>query len=54
MGSGTPGGPSLDEAGRGRLHARWQLTDRHMTELTGAVAGEIEKAKVFLDIAAQH
>jgi len=25
-----------------------------MTELTGVVAGEIEKAKVFLEIAARH
>jgi HD-like signal output (HDOD) protein len=54
MGASIPGGPSLDEAGRGRLHTRWRLTDRHLTELTGAVAGEIEKAKVFLEIAARH
>jgi hypothetical protein len=25
-----------------------------LTELTGAVAGEIEKAKVFLEIATRH
>jgi putative nucleotidyltransferase with HDIG domain len=54
MGAGIPGGLSLDEAGRDRLHTRWKLTDRHLTELTGAVAGEIEKAKVFLEIATRH
>lgn len=51
MGAATPGGLSLDEPGRDRLSARWPFTADALAELTAAVAVEVEKAKVFLDIA---
>jgi HD-like signal output (HDOD) protein len=54
MGAGIPGGLSLDEEGRLRLHTRWNLKDQHLSELAAAVAEEIEKAKVFLEIAARN
>jgi putative nucleotidyltransferase with HDIG domain len=51
MGATTPGGVSLDEPGRDRLSARWPFTADALAELTAAAAVEVEKAKVFLDIA---
>lgn len=51
MGAGVPGGLSLDEGGRDRLGRRWGQLGRSLTEFTAAVADEIEKAKVFLEIA---
>jgi putative nucleotidyltransferase with HDIG domain len=54
MGAGISGGISLNAEERRRLHTRWKLTDRHLTELTATVADEIEKAKVFLEIASRH
>jgi len=51
MGATTPGGLSLDEQGRDRLNVRWPFTADALAELTAAVTIEVEKAKVFLDIA---
>jgi HD-like signal output (HDOD) protein len=51
MGAGTPGGLSLEDDGHGRLHRDWGLAGRSLTEPTAAVETEIEKAKVFLEIA---
>lgn len=51
MGAGIPGGLGLDEDGRNRLGRRWDLSGRSLTELEAAVGAEIEKAKVFLEIA---
>jgi HD-like signal output (HDOD) protein len=53
MGAGTPGGHSLNEQERAWLNRRWQLRDDDLTEMSGPVAVEIEKAKVFLEIAAR-
>jgi putative nucleotidyltransferase with HDIG domain len=54
VGAGTTGGLSLDEQAHGRLHRRWDLSERHLAQFSEAVAQEIEKAKVFLDIAARR
>lgn len=54
MGATIPGGLSLDQQGQGELNARWKLTPDALADLTGAVADEVEKAKVFLEIAAQR
>jgi putative nucleotidyltransferase with HDIG domain len=52
MGAGTPGGLSLDEDGRRNASA--DLTNRNLSELSTAVVDEIEKAKVFLEIASRN
>jgi putative nucleotidyltransferase with HDIG domain len=55
MGAGTPGGhSSLDADGRGCLQMRWDAAGHHLTELSAAVVEEIEKAKVFLEIAGRN
>jgi putative nucleotidyltransferase with HDIG domain len=54
MGATIPGGLSLDHQGQRELKARWKLTADDLADLTGAVADEVEKAKVFLEIAAQR
>jgi len=51
MGAGMPGGGSLDENERQRALAAWNLTSEALAALTAAVAVEIEKARVFLEIA---
>jgi putative nucleotidyltransferase with HDIG domain len=51
MGAGIPGGGSLDENERQRALAAWNLTSEALTAITSAVAVEIEKARVFLEIA---
>jgi putative nucleotidyltransferase with HDIG domain len=51
MGAGIPGGSSLDENERQRTLATWNLTSEALAALTAAVAVEIEKARVFLEIA---
>ena len=51
MGAGIPGGSSLDENERQRTLAAWNLTSEALAALTAAVAVEIEKARVFLEIA---
>ena len=51
MGAGIPGGSSLDENERKRALAAWNLTSEAVAALTAAVAVEIEKARVFLEIA---
>ncbi|MBI5581086.1 MAG: HDOD domain-containing protein [Deltaproteobacteria bacterium] len=51
MGAGVPGGSSLDENERQRALAAWNLTAEALATLTAAVAVEIEKARVFLEIA---
>jgi putative nucleotidyltransferase with HDIG domain len=51
MGAGIPGGSSLDEDERQRALAAWNLTSETLEALTAAVAVEIEKARVFLEIA---
>jgi HD-like signal output (HDOD) protein len=53
MGAGTPGGHSLNASERAWLNRRWQLQDEDLAQMGTAVAGEIEKAKVFLEIAAR-
>jgi putative nucleotidyltransferase with HDIG domain len=53
MGATIPGGLSLDEQGQGELNARWRLMPDALADLTAAVADEVEKAKVFLEIAAR-
>jgi putative nucleotidyltransferase with HDIG domain len=54
MGATTPGGLSLDGQGRNRLTARWPFTAEALAELAAAVSVEVEKAKVFLEIAARR
>ncbi len=54
MGAGTPGGLSLDEGGHGRMQTHEGSAGRHLTELSAAVVEEIEKAKVFLEIAGRN
>ena len=51
MGAGIPGGGSLDEIERQRVLAAWNMTSEALAALTAAVAVEIEKARVFLEIA---
>jgi len=51
MGAGIPGGSSLDESERQRALATWNLTSEALAALTAAVAVEVEKARVFLEIA---
>jgi putative nucleotidyltransferase with HDIG domain len=51
MGAGIPGGSSLDENERQRAFATWNLTSEALAALTSAVVVEIEKARVFLEIA---
>jgi HD-like signal output (HDOD) protein len=53
MGSGTPGGHSLSAQQRAWLDRRWQMGGGDLTEMSAAVAVEVEKAKVFLEIAAR-
>jgi len=54
MGAGTPGGLSLDEDGRSRLQTPQDPAGRNLEALTAAVTEEIEKAKVFLEIASRN
>jgi hypothetical protein len=54
MGAGIAGGISLDDDARDRLYERWHLTPGALASLTEAMAAEIEKAKVFLEIAARR
>jgi HD-like signal output (HDOD) protein len=54
LGAGTPGGNSLSEQERAWLGRRWQLRDEDLAGMSAAVAAEIEKAKVFLEIAARR
>jgi putative nucleotidyltransferase with HDIG domain len=51
MGAGIPGGSSLDENERQRALAAWNLTSEALAALTAAVAVEVDKARVFLEIA---
>jgi putative nucleotidyltransferase with HDIG domain len=51
MGAGIPGGGSLDENERRPALAVWNLTSEALAALTVAVAAEIEKVRVFLEIA---
>jgi HD-like signal output (HDOD) protein len=51
MGAGIPGGGSLDESERQRTFEAWNLTSEAQAALAAAVAVEIEKARVFLEIA---
>jgi putative nucleotidyltransferase with HDIG domain len=53
-GAGMPGGNSLDQGRRERLHEIWQLTPAAFDRLREDVGAEIEKAKVFLEIAASR
>jgi HD-like signal output (HDOD) protein len=54
MGAGTAGGNSLSEPQREWLGRRWRLQDEDLAGMSAAVAAEIEKAKVFLEIAARR
>jgi hypothetical protein len=51
MGAGISGGGSLDANERQRTLAAWNLTAEALTALTAAVGAEVEKARVFLEIA---
>jgi putative nucleotidyltransferase with HDIG domain len=52
MGAGAPGGISLDEDGRPQGGV--DLSRLNLTEFSGAIKDEIEKAKVFLEIASRN
>ncbi len=52
-GAGTPGGPSLSAAERTRVYRDWRLGEEDLMQVSGAMATEIEKARVFLEIAAR-
>jgi hypothetical protein len=54
MGAGTPGGLSLDDNGLSRLQMHWDAAGHQLTTLSAAVVEEIEKAKVFLEIAGRN
>ena len=54
MGATIPGGLSLGEQGQDGLKARCKLMPGALTDLTVAVADEVEKAKVFLEIATRR
>jgi putative nucleotidyltransferase with HDIG domain len=54
LGAGTPGGLSLDPDGNGGLALRCDAAGHHSAELSAAVVEEIEKAKVFLEIAGRN
>lgn len=52
-GAGTPGGPSLSAAERTRVYGDWRLGEEGLMQVSAAMATEIEKARVFLEIAAR-
>jgi hypothetical protein len=54
MGAGTPGGLSLGDDGHSRLQVHWDAAGHELTKLSAAVVEEIEKAKVFLEIAGRN
>ncbi len=54
MGAGTPGGVSLDGNGQSRLQMHWDAAGHQLAQLSAAVEEEIEKAKVFLEIAGRN
>jgi hypothetical protein len=49
-----PGGISLEKDRRTRLDELWQLTPEARARLREEVSAEIEKAKVFLEIASRR
>jgi putative nucleotidyltransferase with HDIG domain len=51
MGATLPGGVSLDDEERQRMASFWLFKDDALAELSAAVAVEVEKARVFLEIA---
>ena len=54
LGAGTPGGNSLSEQERAWLGRRWRVGEGELGEMGAAVAAEVEKARVFLEIAARR
>jgi putative nucleotidyltransferase with HDIG domain len=54
MGASIPGGLSLHEPPQAELNTRWKPTPDALAGLAASVADEVEKAKVFLEIAARH
>ncbi len=54
LGAGLPGGASVGEEALFELAARWPLTPSELEELSARVAGEIEKARIFLEIAGSN
>ena len=54
MGATIPGGLSLGQRERDRMTSRWPFTVEVLAELSAAVAAEVEKAKVFLEIATRR
>jgi putative nucleotidyltransferase with HDIG domain len=54
MGATIPGGLSLGQGERDRMSSRWPFTAEVLAELSAAVAAEVEKAKVFLEIATRR
>lgn len=54
MGAGTPGGLSLGDDGRSRLQVHWDAAGHELTKCSAAVVEEIEKAKVYLEIAGRN
>jgi putative nucleotidyltransferase with HDIG domain len=54
MGATIPGGLSLGQGERDRMTSRWPFTAEVLAQLSAAVAAEVEKAKVFLEIATRR
>jgi putative nucleotidyltransferase with HDIG domain len=54
MGATIPGGLSRDGQDQDGSNARWKIASKAMADLSPAVADEVEKAKVFLEIAARR
>ncbi len=50
-GASLPGGGSMDDTDRGKLHESLNVTSGQMEALKSAVVSEVEKARVFLEIA---
>jgi putative nucleotidyltransferase with HDIG domain len=54
MGATIAGGLSLEDRERERMASIWPFKDEALAELSAAVAAEVEKAKVFLEIATRR
>lgn len=54
LGASLPGGASVGEEALFELAARFPLAPAELEELSGRVAGEIEKARIFLEIAGRN
>ena len=54
LGATLPGGPSVEAGGLEELALGFALTAGELEGLSGRVAGEVEKARIFLEIAARN